>query len=354
MSRLALAEYVLLVFLILSLLKLVTYVLVLNYREKYKSDLRNVIVIGKNKKTDQLVAVFQDRQEYGFNFKNQFSTKDSDFKWAPVYEYIVAEGIDEIYCSVSELTNEETRRLIDFADNNLKTLKFLPDDKKIYSKHLTFEFYDYLPVISLRSIPLHNTFNAGLKRFFDVGFSLVVIFGILIWLVPIMAVIIRLESKGPLFFVQRRSGLDNKPFYCYKFRSMAVNKDADNLQAGKNDMRVTRTGKILRKTSIDELPQFYNVLFGNMSVVGPRPHMIRHTEEYAEKVDKYMVRHFVKPGITGLAQIRGYRGEIVNHSDIINRVKFDIFYIENWSFLLDLKIIAHTVFNVFKGEKKAY
>jgi putative colanic acid biosynthesis UDP-glucose lipid carrier transferase len=354
MSRLALAEYVLLVFLIISLVKLLTYVFVLGYREKYRSDFRNVIVIGKNRKADQLIEVFNDRLEFGFSFKKQFSPKDSDFSLNKVYNFVETAEIQEIYCSVSELRNEEIRELINYADNNLKTLKFLPDDKNIYSQRLTFEYYDYLPVISLRDIPLHNRLNAALKRGFDILFSLMVIFGILIWLGPFLALLIRIESKGPLFFVQRRSGLDNKPFYCYKFRSMAVNKDADKIQAGRNDMRVTRIGKILRKTSIDELPQFYNVLFGNMSVVGPRPHMIRHTEEYAEKVDKYMVRHFVKPGITGLAQIRGYRGEIVKHSDILNRVKFDVFYIENWSFLLDIKIIVQTVFNAFKGEKKAY
>ncbi len=154
--------------------------------------------------------------------------------------------------------------------------------------------------------------------------------------------------------MQKRTGLDNKEFYCYKFRSMAMNTRADQQQASKNDMRITRIGKFIRKTSIDELPQFYNVLFGYMSVVGPRPHMVKHTDEYALKVDKYMVRHFVKPGITGLAQVRGYRGEVREKSDIQNRIKFDIFYIENWSFLLDLKIIIQTILNMLKGEEKAY
>jgi putative colanic acid biosynthesis UDP-glucose lipid carrier transferase len=135
---------------------------------------------------------------------------------------------------------------------------------------------------------------------------------------------------------------------------MAVNKDADRLQAQKDDMRITRIGKFIRSTSIDELPQFYNVLLGDMSVVGPRPHMLKHTDEYSSRVDKYMVRHFVKPGITGLAQVRGYRGEVEEHRDIQNRIKFDVFYIENWSFLLDLKIIVQTVLNMFKGEDKAY
>jgi putative colanic acid biosynthesis UDP-glucose lipid carrier transferase len=135
---------------------------------------------------------------------------------------------------------------------------------------------------------------------------------------------------------------------------MAINEDADQQQASKDDMRITNIGKFLRKTSIDELPQFYNVFLGTMSVVGPRPHMVKHTDEYSGRVDKYMVRHFVKPGITGLAQVRGYRGEIETQTDIQNRIKFDVFYIENWSFLLDIKIIVQTVLNMFKGEDKAY
>lgn len=353
-SRLALAQYVILVFFIVSVIKFISYTLLMSYREKLKGNLLRVVVIGKNKKTDQLIQVFEQRPQYGYNFKGQFCTKDAKFTLQNCFAFILQNGVDEIYCSVSELRNNEIEELINFADNNLKTLKFLPDNKNIYAKKLKLEYYDYLPILSLRDIPLHNPVNAILKRSFDIFFSLLIVFGILIWLVPIMAIIIRLESKGPLFFAQKRSGVDNREFYCYKFRSMAMNKDADQIQAGKNDMRITRIGKFIRKTSIDELPQFYNVLFGNMSVVGPRPHMLKHTDEYASKVDKYMVRHFVKPGITGLAQVRGYRGEIERDSDIQNRIKFDIFYIENWSFLLDMKIIVQTIINMFRGEDKAY
>src|SRR5690606_23008527 len=147
--------------------------------------------------------------------------------------------------------------------NNLKTLKFIPDNKNIFSKKLTFEYYDYIPILSLRDIPLHNPLNAALKRLFDIVFSLIVIIGILSWLAPIIALIIRLETKGPIYFRQKRNGIDNKEFYCYKFRSMAPNEHADSLMAVKNDMRTTKVGKFIRRTSIDELPQFYNVLFGN-------------------------------------------------------------------------------------------
>jgi putative colanic acid biosynthesis UDP-glucose lipid carrier transferase len=354
MSRLALAGYVGGVLAAVSFHKLFSYFLLMKYREKLKGNIRRVVVIGDSPRTDQLIGVFNERSEFGYRFVKQFSAKNPRFELKECLEFIIANNIDEIYSSISELNNEQLTHLINFADNNLKTLKFLPDNKNIYSKKLKLEYYDYLPILSLRDIPLHNPVNAFIKRIFDIGFSLVVIFGLLIWLTPLLAILIMLESKGPLFFVQKRSGLDNKDFYCYKFRSMAMNKDADKEQASKNDMRVTSIGKFIRKTSIDELPQFYNVLFGSMSVVGPRPHMLSHTDEYSGSVDKYMVRHFVKPGITGLAQVRGYRGEVEEHRDIQNRIKFDVFYIENWSFLLDLKIIVQTVLNMFKGEDKAY
>ena len=353
MSRLALAQYIGLVFAAVSTHKLFSYFLLMKYRERLKGNIRRVVVIGQNTKADQLISVFNERAEFGYRFLGQFDPKDSNFDLQHCFDFVLSQRVDEIYCSISELENEEITRIINFADNNLKTLKFTPDNKNIYSKKLKFEYYDYLPILSLRDIPLHNPFNALVKRSFDILFSLVVIFGLLIWLTPLLALLIRLESKGPLFFVQKRTGMDNRDFYCYKFRSMAMNREADRQQASKDDMRVTTIGGFMRKTSIDELPQFYNVLFGNMSVVGPRPHMVKHTDEYSGKVDKYMVRHFVKPGITGLAQVRGYRGEIEKDSDIQNRIKFDVFYIENWSFLLDLKIIVQTVLNLFRGEEKA-
>ncbi|WP_179383741.1 undecaprenyl-phosphate glucose phosphotransferase [Allomuricauda sp. ARW1Y1] len=354
MSRLAIAEYLLISLVLVSTIKFLNYYILMKYRERIKGNIRNVVVLGKNKKTDQLISVFKEHPEYGYNFVKQFSLKDEDYNVETCFEFILNNKIDEIYCSVSEVSNSLTIKIINFADNNLRTVKFLPDNKNIFSKKLKFEYYDYIPVLSLRDIPLDNPINAFIKRTFDIAFSLLVILGLLSWLTPILALLITLESKGPVFFRQTRNGIDNREFYCYKFRSMAPNKNADDIQATKNDMRVTKIGRFIRKTSIDELPQFYNVLFGTMSVVGPRPHMVKHTNEYASSVDKYMVRHFVKPGITGLAQVRGYRGEVETESDIQNRIKFDIFYIENWSIFLDLKIIVQTILNAFKGEEKAY
>ncbi len=353
-SRLGIAQYFSLVFVTISLLKFISHFALLKYRKQVKGNIRKVVVVGENKKMNQLKSVFNERTEYGFQFLRQFDPKQLDFDLEQCFRFIVNERVDEIYCSVSELTNKQLAKFISFSDNNLKTLKFLPDNKNIFAKKLKFEYYDYLPILSLRDIPLHNSINAFLKRSFDIIFSFIIIFGLLIWIGPILALLITLESKGPVFFIQKRTGFDNKEFYCLKFRSMGINKYSDNIQAEKNDMRVTKIGKFIRRTSIDELPQFYNVLFGNMSVVGPRPHMLKHTDEYASKVDKYMLRHFVKPGITGLAQVKGYRGEIEKDSDIQNRIKFDIFYVENWSFLLDIKIIIQTIVNAISGEEKAY
>ena len=222
------------------------------------------------------------------------------------------------------------------------------------NKELKRDFYGLVPVLEFRSIPLDDPYNLVIKRIFDVIFSLAIIFFVMSWLTPVLAFFIKLESNGPVFFKQKRNGYNYKSFNCIKFRSMIINEDADLIQVSKSDERITRVGRFMRKTSIDELPQFFNVLIGDMSVVGPRPHMLSHTEVYANKVDKFMVRHFVKPGITGLAQVSGYRGEIETDNDIIGRVKFDIFYIENWSLFLDLKIIVKTVIKAIMGDEKAY
>jgi len=194
--------------------------------------------------------------------------------------------------------------------------------------------------------------NRTLKRLFDILFSLAVIIFILSWLLPILVILIKLESPGPGIFKQERSGRNNKPFWCYKFRSMRVNNIQS--QATKGDLRTTRIGAFMRRTSLDELPQFLNVLFGEMSIVGPRPHMLKHTEEYSLVIDQYMDRHFLKPGITGWAQINGYRGEIKDHEQILGRVEHDIWYIENWTITGDIKIIIKTFIKVVKGDENAY
>ncbi|OBQ54941.1 undecaprenyl-phosphate glucose phosphotransferase [Tamlana sp. s12] len=353
-SRLSLGAYLLAVFVSISLFKLFSTYLLKKYRTVLGGNYRNVIVIGNTDKTRQLIKTFKSRTDYGYNFKAKFNVDDKSFSLKKCYDYVIENSVDEIYFSVAELSNKQINNLIDFADNNLRELKFIPDNKDIYSKRLKYEYYDYIPILSIRDIPLQEPVNKFIKRLFDILFSSFIIIGVLSWLTPILAILIRLESKGPIFFKQSRNGFNYQEFDCYKFRSMRPNENAHLHQATKGDMRVTKVGAFIRKTSIDELPQFFNVLFGEMSVVGPRPHMVSHTNMYAQRIDKFMVRHFVKPGITGLAQTSGFRGEVETDKDIINRVKYDIFYIENWSLLLDIKIAIQTFLNAVRGEDKAY
>ncbi|MBZ9777929.1 undecaprenyl-phosphate glucose phosphotransferase [Psychroflexus sp. CAK8W] len=340
-------------FAIIFLFKISLHLFLKKYRKDLGGNFRRTVILGNSTKSLQLKSFFDDNPEYGYNCIKEFKIR-SNTNIENIFKFILQNEIDEIYCSMAELNNDQINAIINFADNNLKVLKFLPDNKDVFTRKLNFEYYGYLPIISLRKIPTDSTVNQLLKRSLDIVLSLGVIIFILSWLTPLIAILIKLESKGAVFFKQKRNGLDYKEFYCYKFRSMKPNPEADLHQANKNDQRITKIGKFMRKTSIDELPQFFNVLKGDMSVVGPRPHMVSHTHNFAENIDKFMVRHFVKPGITGLAQVSGYRGEIETDQDIINRVKFDIFYLENWSLLLDIKIVFQTVINAVKGEKKAY
>ncbi len=192
------------------------------------------------------------------------------------------------------------------------------------------------------------------KRLIDCLVSLLIVVFFLSWLVPLIAVLIKLDSSGPVFFQQLRTGKDGLPFYCFKFRSMCVNKESDSRQASRGDSRITRVGRLLRKTSLDELPQFFNVLRGEMSVVGPRPHMLKHTEQYNNLLDNFMVRHAVAPGITGWAQVIGYRGETREVSAMAKRLEADLWYMENWSLLLDLKIILLTIQVCIKDTQHVY
>lgn len=347
--------YTLSVFFIITVFKFSIYYFLQKYRVSFGGNYRNTVIFGKNKQTFALENFFKSRPEYGYSHKATFNLKDKNkHDLDDCFTFIKNEKIDEIYCSVSELSNTQLQKVISFADNNLKILKFLPDNKGIYSKKLKYEYYDYIPILSLRDIPLEEPVNQFFKRAFDIVFSCFVIVFLLSWLTPLLAILIKLESKGPVFFKQSRNGFNYKEFNCYKYRSMMPNEEAHLYQVTRGDQRVTKVGKFIRKTSIDELPQFFNVLFGDMSVVGPRPHMVSHTDMYAKSVDKFMVRHFVKPGITGLAQVSGFRGEVETDKDIINRVKYDIFYVENWSILFDLKIILQTIGNAIRGEDKAY
>lgn len=348
-------KYALLSVFSVAIAKFSLFYLLKRYRLHLNGNVRKAVILGDNSETRQLESFFSTRKEYGYQLQKIFHINNIDEAGLEgIFYYIQKNGIDEIYASLAETDNDTINRLIQFADNNLIVLKFVPDNIDVFSRKTHIQYYGVLPIIALRSISMDKSFNQIIKRTFDLIGSILVIVFVLSWFTPLIAILIKIDSKGPVFFIQKRVGLDYNEFHCYKFRSMYPNSDADIEQASRGDKRVTKVGGFLRKTSLDELPQFLNVLLSEMSIVGPRPHMVSHTHMYAERIDKFMVRHFVKPGITGLAQVSGYRGEVETENDIINRVKYDIFYLENWSLFLDIKIIFLTVYNIIKGDDKAY
>ncbi len=355
-------EQLLFTYLLLSLLLVVWrtgLVFALRQYRKLGFNFRRVIVVGNGKLGAGMQEFFQQRREYGYRFMGIFDDNSEKGQGVigrveDVKDYALTNKIDEVYCSLPDTTNDQVNDLIEFADKHLIKVKILPDFRGFALKSLHVDFYDSLPVFSIRTHPLDDALNRSFKRVFDVLFSLVFVVFISSWLFPLIALLVKLSSPGPIFFRQRRSGRDNQAFWCLKFRTMRVNDESDLRQASHRDERITAIGRLLRKTSLDELPQFFNVLVGEMSVVGPRPHMLKHTQEYERVIDDYMVRHLVKPGITGLAQAKGYRGETPTIQYMRNRVKMDRFYIDNWSMLLDLKIIGLTMSSMLRGNQNAY
>jgi putative colanic acid biosysnthesis UDP-glucose lipid carrier transferase len=259
-----------------------------------------------------------------------------------------------VYSTIAPEHHRGIYKLMKEADYACIHFRIIPDLSYIIKSAVFINYLKDIPVLSLRHEPLVDAGNRIRKRLFDVVFSLLVAIFILSWLIPLLGLIIYLESPGPIFFKQLRTGKDKKLFYCIKFRSMKINAEANIKQAVKNDIRITRFGRFLRKTNLDEFPQFLNVLLGNMSVVGPRPHMLKHTDDYSKLIDRYMVRQFLKPGITGWAQVNGLRGETKVLKQMQARVEHDIWYMENWSLWLDVKIILITIGNIITGEKNAY
>ena len=239
------------------------------------------------------------------------------------------------------------------ADDNVLQFYYVPQISRYVNRVFEMHNVGAVSMLTTRNNPLKNVINRWIKRGFDIVFSSIVLLFSPIIFIPV-AIAIKLSSPGPIFFKQVRTGYRGRDFKCWKFRTMRVNADSDKLQAQKDDPRKTKVGDFLRRTSIDELPQFINVWLGNMSVVGPRPHMLKHTSDYSKLIDKYMVRHLIKPGITGWAQVNGYRGQTEELWQMEKRVEYDVWYIENWTFFLDMKIIVRTVLNAVQGEKNAF
>lgn len=249
----------------------------------------------------------------------------------------------------------ETDEIFRYCEDHMIRFYALPVFMEFLTKRMELSHLGSTMLLSVRNEPLQDPVNRGVKRLFDIltsGLFLLTVFPI-VYLIA--GIIIKIQSPGPILFKQKRNGLDGKEFYCLKFRSMHVNKDSDRIQATKNDPRKFKFGNLMRKTNIDELPQFINVFKGDMSLVGPRPHMLLHTQEYSRLIRRYMVRHLVKPGITGWAQVQGFRGETKTLDQMENRIKADIWYVENWSFGLDLRIMWRTLLNMLRhNEENAY
>ena len=273
---------------------------------------------------------------------------------AELIPWLEQHRVNQIYCNLPNERSEEIVQIIDYCEKHFIRFFAVPNVHNYVQRSMVVKMINDMPVLTLRSEPLSNPVYRFYKRTFDVVVSFLFLVTCFWWIALIVALITKLTMPGPVFFCQKRNGYKGKVFYCLKFRSMRVNDDADRLQATLNDPRKTKWGNIMRKTNIDELPQFINVLKGDMSIVGPRPHMVKHTHQYSALIDKYMVRHWVKPGVTGWAQVRGARGETEHLWQMEARIQKDVWYIENWSPTLDLRIIYLTVRNILVGDKQAY
>jgi Undecaprenyl-phosphate glucose phosphotransferase len=326
---------------------------------------KDLILVGDGPAAQEIFQYCQDQTVRGYRFRGLFSNKPvegllgsqllGDVEAAKAFA--VQNRIDIVYCALPGTEKDAITDLMEFCERNTIRFRVIPSADSFIPVVQTseLEFHGAVPVSKLRNEPLDNRWSRMAKRAFDIVFSLGVIVFVFTWLFPILALAIKLSSKGPVFFKQTRLGEGKRKFSCYKFRSMRINKDADLKQATKNDPRVTKMGSFLRKSNLDEMPQFFNVLLGQMSVVGPRPHPLRLNDQFRDIIDKYMVRHFVRPGITGWAQVNGFRGETRTPELMEKRVELDVWYLENWSFWLDMKIVVKTVTNMLGGkEERAY
>ncbi len=318
---------------------------------------RSVIVIGLTPTSQKLIDFFLGNKWHGYRLIGIF---DQVAKHKMVVgsldalpKFLTKNHVDEAYLNLKELSTIQIQHITEALMTSTAKIRLIPEMEYLIYKNVELVDYGHIPVIQVHQGPLVFWYNTLLKRMVDIVLSIVVISTLLSWLTVVVYILTKTTRGGNLFFRQKRTRIDGKEFWCLKFSSMHSNAD-ETKQATKNDPRVTKVGKFLRTYSLDELPQFINVLLGDMSVVGPRPHMLKHTEDYRRLVTKFMLRHTVKPGITGLAQVNGYRGEIKQPKDLEKRVELDVNYIENWTLNLDLKIMVLTIWYIFKGQPQAY
>ena len=361
LSRLFILTFLIATPLVLFLNRLI-YLFIIQYFRTRDFLVRKVLILGYNE-TSKMLAQQLEQDEMNTEIIG-FCEEEKNVKELTNYPIVGTlqnaievsrlSDVTEIYSTITPEQNKHIYELIQQAEQACIRFRIVPDMKFFARFPVHIDFLGEMPVFSVRQEPLEDINNRIRKRLFDIAFSSLVVIFILSWLIPLVSLAIWIESGRPIFFFQERTGKDNKSFYCFKFRSMYVNKESNTKQATKEDERITRIGKLLRKTNLDEFPQFLNVLRGDMSIVGPRPHMLKHTDDYSKRINQYMVRQFMKPGITGWAQVNGYRGETKTLEDMENRVEHDLWYMEHWSLWLDARIIFLTAYNMFRGEKNAY
>ena len=358
-NRSFLVSLFVLLFLWITIYRVFVHLALDRYRT-FGGNIRFAVILGYDKLGFKLYDVLKKKAHYGircsgFYSENKENKNISYPLQGSIKEFLNSEldKVDVVYVS-ENVSKELLRTTVNLADERLIKVKLLPEFNQELAKSFSLKRFDDVQVVDINDLPLDSAFNRITKRAFDIVFSLVMLLGIMSWLYPILALAIKYTSKGPILFKQRRNGVNNEPFYCYKFRTMELNQEADLKWAQKNDPRITSIGRFLRATSLDEFPQFINVLLGQMSIVGPRPHPITLNDTYRDQVQKYSKRHASKPGVTGLAQAMGYRGEIQEYHQMNSRVRLDRFYLQNWSFLLDIKIIFLTIYSIVKGQETAY
>ena len=359
----ALSKYFLLnyggLLLVLTPLERLSVHLLVNKYRKWGGNYRNSIIIGYDQLGFSLYNAINRNKDYGIRcdgFYGNTNQVNVDYPHLGNFDNFLTANIDHIdFIYVSDnVSKEHFNKIIEIADLDFKKVKLLPDFKTDFLKFYSLRLIDNINIVDVNNFPLDSLANRFLKRSFDLLFSISVLLFIMSWLYPIIALIIMLESKGQIIFKQMRNGKSNHPFLCFKFRTMYLNDHADEKWASKNDDRITPFGAFLRRTSLDELPQLFNVIRSEMTIVGPRPLPIRLNNKYKSQIKNYSQRHSFKPGITGLAQALGHRGEIRELRQIRNRVTLDKFYLNHWTLLLDVKIIAITFVELAKGQESAY
>lgn len=325
---------------------------------------KNILIVGVGKVAMSFWEMIQKNPQFGYKVIG-FLDENKPMHLNGLYKGSVQDleliinntEVHEVIVAVSEYNHSQLQNIISVTDRLATRARIIPDYFQFNSTRFKMEMFGEYPLVTVRNEPLEQFHAQFLKRIIDILFSLMVIIFVFSWLFPIIALLIKLDTKGPVFYIQKRWGKANNRFPCFKFRTMQVNNDAEEgkfYQTTKNDSRITRVGKFLRKTNFDELPQFINVLLGDMSVVGPRPHADLHNMETKDQVNGYLIRHWVKPGITGWAQANGFRGETQHIALMQKRVDFDIWYIENWTPWLDFKIVGMTIYSMVKGDLMAY